>query len=200
MESYQISENIALPIRGDNILRLGFQPFKLCQDDLLSGLEEGQSLNGGKHFVKKDGNNVKFYYCKLNEGYGLDKTKTPKSADLHYDIPDWVHSTGGSCQYSTRKPSDLGKHLVGVHSLAFANYAFLCTHCPKTFLDQSRARTHMNSCKKLWSWATESRVKNPIKPEFFRDYEYWTCSRTVNKKRPKNGSEVKDEDLEHAET
>ena len=86
MESYQISETIAVPIRGDNILRMGFQPFKLSQDDLLSGLEEGQSLNGGKHFVKKDGKNVKFYYCKLNEGYGLDKTKTPKSADLHYDV------------------------------------------------------------------------------------------------------------------
>ena len=130
MESYQIAETIALPIRGDNILRMGFEPFKLRQDDPLSGLEGGQSLIGGKHFVKKDGNNVKFYYCKLNDGYGFDKTKTPKSADLLYDIPDWVHSTGGSCQYSTRKPSDLGKHLVEVHSLAFTNYAFLCTHCP----------------------------------------------------------------------
>ena len=134
MESYQISETISLPIRGDNILRMGFQPFKLNQDELLSGLEDGQNLNGGKRIVKKNGVGTKFYFCKHNEGYGFDKTKTPKSSDLVYEIPDWVHSTGGSCQYSTRKPSDLAKHLVGVHSLAFSNYAFLCTHCSKTFL------------------------------------------------------------------
>ena len=88
MESHQISTTIALPIRGDNILRMGFQPFKLCQDDLLSGLEEGQNLHGGKHLVKKDGKNVKFYFCKLNDGYGFDRTKTPKYADLLYNIPE----------------------------------------------------------------------------------------------------------------
>ena len=83
MESYQISETISLPIRGDNILRPGFQPFKLNQDDLLSGLEDGQNLNGGKRIVKKKGVNAKFYFCKHNEGYGFDKTKTPKSSDLY---------------------------------------------------------------------------------------------------------------------
>ena len=75
MESYIIYETIALPIHGDNILRMGFEPFKLRQDDPLSGLEGGQSLIGGKHFVKKDGINVKFIFANSMMGMVLTRLK-----------------------------------------------------------------------------------------------------------------------------
>ena len=63
MESYQISETISLPIHGDNILRMDFQPFKLNQDELLSGLEDGQNLNGGKCIVNKNGVGTSFTFA-----------------------------------------------------------------------------------------------------------------------------------------
>ena len=112
----------------DNILRLCFEPFRINNSDLLEGLGSEEYLFGGKQIV----NGIKMYFCKLDEIDGLDGKKTAKSCEIKIKFPDWVKETEGSCTFSTKKPSDLERHLLGVHSLKFKEYAFHCTHCENT--------------------------------------------------------------------
>ena len=61
MESYyKIGENIYLPCREDNSLRIGFEPFKLEVKSPLDGVENGSCSAGGVNFV----NDQCLYYCK----------------------------------------------------------------------------------------------------------------------------------------
>ena len=87
--------------------------------------------------------------------------------------------------YSTKKASDLEKHLLGVHFLLFKDHALHCTHCESIFLDRNRANKHMKGCSNLKRWGPESRGKYPIHQEFLDEFSYWTSDQVVLSKIPK---------------
>ena len=116
---------------------------------------------------------------------GLDCKKTAKASEIKIKVPEWVTQTEGSCTFSTKKPSDLERHILGVHSLNFKDYAFHCTHCESIFVDRSRANIHMNGCSNLKRWGSESRSNFPIHQEFLNNFAYWTSDKVVLSKRPK---------------
>ena len=162
-------------------MRLCFEPFKINTSNLIEGLDSGECILGGKQIV--DG--VKMYFCKLNELEGFDDKKTAKPCGIRIKVPEWVLETEGDCRFSTKKPSDLERHLLGVHSLKFRDYAYHCTHCDSVFVDRGRANTHMNGCSNLRRWGTECRDKFPIHHEFLDRFLYWTSDKVVLSKRPK---------------
>ena len=202
MKPFSINETVDLPITGDNVRRFGFEPFQLCQLDILHGIKNDASDFGGIHSeMQSTGKAEKFYYCKLDEREGLASTKVAKSdfKKKRGVIRSFVQFTKGSCQYSAPKRSDLIKHLIGLHGEKFPEYQFKCTHCDHTALDQSRARIHMDSCHNLWGWATKCRDKYPINADFLSEYSHWTKDATVMFNRPKIGLEIKTEDKDHAD-
>ena len=96
MESYyKIGENIYLPCREDNSLRVGFKPFKFEVKSPLDGVENGSCSAGGVKFV----NDKCLYYCKSDELEGCPSQKSCKPVKSDSEIPDWVKDTEGSCQY-----------------------------------------------------------------------------------------------------
>ena len=121
MQTYQISDIISLPCREDNVLRLSFEPYRIT---------------------------VWKAKCEWNKHVLLqtDCKKTAKASEIKIKVHEWVTPTEGSGTFSTKKPSDLERHLLGVHSLKFKDYAFHCTHCESIFVDRSRANIHMNGC------------------------------------------------------
>ena len=135
------------------------------------------------------------YFCKLDERDGLDGEKTAKSCEIKIKFPDWVKQTAGSCTFSTKKPRDLARHLLGVHSLKFKEYAFHCTHCENIFVDRNRANIHMNARSNLKRWGNESRNKFPIHDEFLDKFAYWTSDKVVLSKRPKQRAALSGRDL-----
>ena len=120
MKTYQISDIISLPFREDNVLRLCFEPYRITNASLLKGLGTQECVFGGKQSV----NGTNMFFCKLSESDGFDCKKTAKASEIKIKVPDWVKETEGDCTFSTKKPSDLERHLLGVHSLKFKEYAF----------------------------------------------------------------------------
>ena len=129
-------------------MRLCFEPLKINDNNLIKGLDSGECILGGKQVI--DG--LEMYFCKLNKLEGFDDKKTAKPCGIKIIVPDWVLKTEGDCRFSTKKPSDLERHLLGVHSLKFRDYAYHCTHCDSVFVDRGRANIHMNGCSNLKRW------------------------------------------------
>ena len=122
---YKVLENVYLPCRENNILRLGFEPFKHVAKSPLEGIEIGSSCAGGGRM-----DNGSFtLYCKSDEFEGSPFAKTRKPAKVDPNKPIWVSDTEGTCQYFTTKKSDMEKHLYGKHKLKFLPTIFRCTHC-----------------------------------------------------------------------
>ena len=86
---YQISDNIALPRREDNLLRLCFEPYKVTKSSLLQGLGTHDCVYGGK----QDVGGTMMFYCKLGEKEGRDASKVKKVAEIKYKVQDWVIQT-----------------------------------------------------------------------------------------------------------
>ena len=133
------------------------------------------------------------FFCKLNEQDGFDIKKTAKPCGITIKVPEWVSKTEGTCTFSSKKQNDLERHLLGVHSLKFRDFAYHCTHCENVFVDRGRANAHMDSCSNLKRWATECREKFPIHSEFLDRFSYWTADKTVLSKRPKQKTVFKNE-------
>ena len=133
---YKIGENIYLPCREDNSLRVGFEPFKFEVKSPLDGVENGSCSAGGVITV----NNQCLYYCKSNELEGCSSKKSCKPVNSKSEIPEWVKDTEGSCQYYSKKRSDLEKHLYCMHRTKYLNHCFRCTHCDFVAVDRIRAK------------------------------------------------------------
>ena len=91
------------------MLRLCFEPYKVTKSSLLQGLGTHDCVYGGK----QDVGGTMMFYCKLGEKEGRDASKVKKVAENKYKVQDWVIQTEGSCTHSSKKTSDLEKHLLG---------------------------------------------------------------------------------------
>ena len=181
MKKFQISENISLPCRPENVQRLCFEPFKVTNTSLLEGIDSGNCTVGGKQNVE----GVRYFFCKLNELDGFDKKKIPKPENITIKVPSWMLETDGNCTFSSKKLNDLERHMLGVHSLMFRDHAYHCTHCEIVFVDRGQANTHMNNCPNIRR-ISECREKFPIHNEFLDQYLFWTSDKTVLSNRPKH--------------
>ena len=183
---YKVLENVYLPCRENNILQLGFEPFKHVAKSPLDGIEIGSSSAGGGRM-----DNGSFtLYCKSDEFEGSPFSKTRKPAKEDPKKPIWVTDTEGTCQYFTTKKSDLEKHLYGKHKLKFLPTIFRCTHCASVSIDRVRAKGHMNVCPKILDWALKPNSTVTIHPQFLAEYTYWTDKKLVDFSRDK-GDPVK---------
>ena len=96
---YKVGENINLPCRDNNSLRLGFEPFKFEAKNPLDGIEGGSCSAGGGKLE-----NGKFiFYCKSNELEGSPFQKTCKPVKSDPKQPLWVKDTEGTCQITPRR-------------------------------------------------------------------------------------------------
>ena len=167
---YKVGENIYLPCRDDNSLRIGFEPFKLEAKSPLDGIEGGSCSSGGAKLE----NGKPTFYCKSDENKSFNPVKSdPKK-------PDWVKDTEGSCQYYTKKRSDLEKHLYGKHRMKFISHCYRCTHCDYVAIDRVRAKAHKNSCESILNWAVQTNSSITIHPQFLTEYVYWTEKSWLN--------------------
>ena len=148
----------------------------------LDGVDNGSCSAGGVIIV----NNQCLYYCKSNELEGYLSKRSCKPVNPKSEIPEWVKDTEGSCQYYSKKRSDLEKHLYGMHRTKYLNHCFRCTHCDFVAVDRIRAKTHMNSCENLLNWAVQSDSFYPIHPMFLSKYKFWTSDKLVAFCRSKN--------------
>ena len=128
---YKVGENIYLPCREDNSLRIGFEPFKPEAKSPLDGVENGSCSAGGVKFV----NGKSMYYCKSDELEGCPSQKSGKPVKSDSKRPDWVKDTEGTCQYYSKKWSDLEKHLYGKHRTKYINHCYRWTHCDFVAID-----------------------------------------------------------------